>query len=40
MKAAAAVVLLLPADSSRRTLGIQWQLRDGQWSIREVQELQ
>jgi hypothetical protein len=31
---------LLPGESSRHALSIQWELRDGQWRIREIQELQ
>ena len=29
---------LLPRDGSRRSFLIRWELRDGQWRIREVQE--
>jgi len=28
---------LLPQDSSRRTLVLRWELRDGKWLIREIQ---
>jgi len=30
---------LLPAEGSRRSLALRWELRDGEWRIREVQEL-
>lgn len=29
---------LLPAESTRKALLLQWELRDGEWLIREIQE--
>lgn len=31
---------LLPGESSRRAFRVRWEVRDGKWLIREVQDLQ
>jgi hypothetical protein len=31
---------LLPAEGSRKSLAIRWELRDGAWKIRELQEME